>query len=175
MIKHEVPFYSQKTHITEKEWQPKGCGVTALKMILEYWKLNNPVNQSPHIAELMAKGLDIKAYVTDIGWSHQGLVNLAHNFGYGGYNMDLAKISREEAWDILTADLIKYPLIVSVYPKFDPDKIGGHIVTLTGMYDGMISLHDPEEASANLGTKIIKEENFLKGWKQRYIVIKPIT
>ena len=172
-VKHKVPFFSQKTHILEVEWQPKGCGVTALKMIMEYWKQKNPMNISPQIPDLIATGLEIKSYVKDIGWSHQGLVNLAYKYGYGGYHMDLSKINTGEAWQMLKTDLDKYPVMVSVYPHFDAGKTGGHIVTLTGLNNGLVSFNDPEEETEMAGSKTIPKTDFLKGWKQRYIIIKP--
>lgn len=173
MISHTVPFFSQKTHITEPVWQSKGCGVTSLKMIMEYWKQKNPTNSAPEIATLISKGLDIKSYIKDVGWSHQGLVNLAHNFGYGGYNMDLAKINKEEAWNMLVSDLKKHPLVVSVHPKFDPQKNGGHLVAVTGLHNNEVLINDPDEVKG-MGTKKLTKEEFLKSWKQRYIVVRPL-
>lgn len=175
MIKHDVPFFSQKSHISDKDWQPKGCGVTALKMIMHHWNAQNKIHLSPAIAELISHGQNVNAYIPNVGWSHRGLVNIARNFGYDGQNYDLvpAGTPPQEAFSQLLTHLEKHPVLASVHPKFDQQNKGGHIVTLTGFHNDSVLIHDPEEEDHKSGIKSLELKRFLNGWKKRYIVIYP--
>ncbi|MEI7709745.1 MAG: hypothetical protein WCI76_03460, partial [bacterium] len=73
IMPYNVPLYSQIKDITSVAWQQKGCGVTDVAMILEFYK--------PHtttVQKLLEEALKINgAYVTHVGWSYQGLATLA--------------------------------------------------------------------------------------------------
>lgn len=173
MLNYKLQLISQQTELQDPEWQYRGCGIAALKMVMNYWHALSEVNVSPPIDELLAAGLKLNAYVQNIGWSHAGLTNVAKQCGYDGKNYDLADSNADTAWKSLMKQLKNGPVMASVYSQFDPTLGGGHIVVLTGIDDNTVYLNDPEEASQEAGTKTMELNDFLKAWKKRYIVISP--
>jgi len=174
-IRYSVPFFSQYSDIQSHLWQYRGCGIIALKMLLEYWHTQKPELQSPSIEELLKKSFDIGAYIENIGWSHSGLVEIAKRYGYGGYNKDLAHIPAEDAWQEFLEDLERFPVMVSAYKHFDPEIKGGHIIVVTGKDEERLYVNDPLEGNEERGKQIIDLKKFLAGWKQRYIVVYPLA
>ncbi len=180
MTSYSVPFFSQLADVRTRAWRYRGCGVVSLKMVLEYWHLRDRRNQSPAIAELLAKGLDIGAYLDAVGWIHSGLVAVARQFGYDGFNRDHADLSltpllSREAFEHLEKDLKRGPLLASVYSGFDPDKGGGHIVVVVAVHDGLVEINDPADMKEREGRKAFAVEAFLKAWKRRYIAVYPAS
>ncbi len=173
MPRYEVPFYSQLTDISKRTWQYRGCGITALKMVFAYWNHRNGLYQNPPLWSLLKTGLRIGAYIPDVGWSHTGLVNIARQYGYDGFNRDDFKRPTEETLIRLQDDLKCGPLLVSVYSGFDPDKGGGHIVTLAGIEDDLVFINDPFEWSAREGAKVMARSAFAKAFKRRWIAVAP--
>jgi hypothetical protein len=173
MARYDVPFYSQLADIQKRAWQYRGCGITALKMVLAYWNSRHGLYQNPPLWSLLKTGLRIGAYIPDVGWSHSGLVNIACQYGYTGFNRDLIQTSSSEAFVQLQSDLMRGPLLVSVFSGFDPDKGGGHIVVLTGVEDDLVFLNDPFEWSSHEGEKIMAISAFQKAFKRRWIAVEP--
>src|SRR3989344_8127218 len=173
MTPYKIRLVSQQNEL-HPEWQYRGCGISSLKMVMNYWHAVDATNASPPIDELLATGLKLYAYVQNIGWSHAGLVNIARQYGYEGQNYDLASSDIETAWESLKAQIKTGPVMVSVYSQFGPTCGGGHIVVVTGLDGDMVYLNDPEEASQEAGVKIMTLEDFLRSWKKRYIVIRPL-
>ena len=172
-IRYPVPFFSQYSDIKSHLWQYRGCGIVALKMILDFWHKNNKDLPSPAVENLLKEGLTAGAYIKDIGWSHSGLVEIGKKFGYSGYNKDLAHIPVQEAWEEFNNDLKKYPIMASVYKRLNPKTNAGHIVVITGIDDSNLYLNDPLEGNEERGRQVIPIQQFIDGWKQRYIVVHP--
>lgn len=143
-------------------------------MIFDYWHRGDESLASPEIDELLKTGLEIGAYIENIGWSHPGLVEMARQYGYEGYNKDLAHIPPQEAWEELIEDLKKYPIMASVYKGLNPEIKSGHVVVVSGLDGPNIYINDPLEGSEERGKQIIPVEKFLAGWKQRYIAVRPL-
>jgi len=178
MPSYRVPFSSQYTDLGHHEWRARGCGITALKMVMDYWHGVDVGNQTATLEEALAQGLRAGAYLPGIGWSHRGLVAVARYYGYEGFNVDVAANSptpksSSEAWAMALAELEAGPLLVSVFSGLNPSRSGGHIVVLTGAHDGLVLLNDPEEMNAREGCKALAQEIFVPAFKQRYIVIRP--
>lgn len=178
MPSHRVPFLSQFSDLGHHEWRARGCGITALKMAMDFWHGVNSAHPAPSLEELLDAGLKAGAYREGIGWSHAGLVALAHRYGYAGFNVDVAAQSPtpklpHEAWAMVAQELEHGPLLVSIFAGLDHRRGGGHIAVLTGAHDNLIFLNDPEEMSAREGCKTIALEAFLPAFKQRYMVIRP--
>ena len=145
---------------------------------MDYWHGLDSANRTATLEELLAHGLEVGAYLQGIGWSHRGLVEVAHRYGYKGFNVDsadnsLTPKSPHEAWAMVTRELEQGPLLVSVFAGLDPYRGGGHIVVLTGVHDELTFFNDPEEMSAREGYKTVALEAFLRAFKRRYIVIRP--
>ena len=160
-----VPFYSQFTDITSKTWQKVGCGVTSLAMIIDYYKPAVPVNT------LLDQGIKAGAYLQSAGWTYQGLIGLANNYGLDGSSHDLAGLSNKNALAQFTSYLQDGPVIASIHYKFDPNSTIPHLVVINAIKDGVVYYNDP---AAKSGGKTISVANFQKGWKKRFIVIRPV-
>ena len=138
----------------------------------------HPHAQSPSLDVLLERGLVLGAYREGIGWSHAGLVALGREFGYEGYNVDLAPQSptpksESEAWDALVVELCHGPVMASVYAGLDPLRGGGHMVVVSGFNEGLVQLSDPEALTAQEGERALTLEIFLRAFKRRFVVIRP--
>ena len=175
MVKHNVPFFSQKTDIDKEYWQLRGCGITALKMVMHHWNTRGAIHASHSIADLISHGQSINAYIPNIGWSHPGIVNVAKKFGYDGQNYDpvLSQTEIHIAFEQMLTELKKYPILASVFPNFDPTIKDGHIIVVTGFDGTNVHINNPVEKTPTLGVKGLDLTSFLNGWKKRYIVIYP--
>lgn len=180
MSSYNVPYSSQYTDLGHHEWRARGCGIASLHMVMAYWHAQDAGNQLPSLNDLLTRGRAIGAYREGIGWTHAGLVNLAVEFGYNGFNADFAPQSpepksAEDAWASLAGDLSRGPVMASVYAGLDAARGGGHIVVVTGIQDNLVHLNDPEEMSEREGKRILALSVFLPAFKRRYIVIRPAT
>lgn len=174
MKNYNVPFYSQHKHVPFVDWKNRGCGITALKMLLDFWHLKNPCNRTASLAELIRKRTN-GAFIKNVGWSHSGLVSIARNYGYDGFNKDLAllKIKPQQVFEQLKKDLEYFPVIASVWNNFNPVHQGGHLVVVTGINSDRIYLNDPKETNKKSGSKVLSKKEFIKAFKKRYVAIYP--
>lgn len=177
-MRHEVPFLSQYEDIRDPMWQWRGCGIFGLKMVLDYWHQRDAVCRTAPIEELLEVGKRLGAYREGIGWMHRGLVEIAKQYGYEGFNADhapqgLTPKSIEDSWQVLLGELSEGPVLASVYGGLDPQRGGGHIVVVTGFQDGLVALNDPKEHNALEGKKLLVLLRFLNAFKRRFIVIRP--
>lgn len=179
-MQYEVPFLSQYADVQDAEWKHRGCGIVALKMVLDYWHHMNSSYQTDGLDVLMQRGIQGQAYKEGIGWTHRGLVELAQSYGYEGNSFDYAEKgptpkSAEEALSLLEKNLEKGPVLASIFRSFDPQQGGGHIVVITGLEEDAVMLNDPEEESIEQGQKQVPRQVFLEGFKRRFIVIHPVS
>ena len=145
---------------------------------MAYEHAHDAYNQLPALDTLLERGTALGAYLEGVGWTHAGLVRLAQDFGYTGYNADFGPKSAapktvEEAWALLATELDRGPVLASVYAGLDPQRGGGHIVVVTGITDGVVSFCDPEERTAHEGLRALQLSGFLRAFKNRFIVIRP--
>lgn len=176
-MRYNVPFVSQYEGITDPAWRWRGCGIVALHMVMRFWHSRNPLRAAPSVEALLGRGIEIGAYREGIGWTHRGLVDVARQFGYDGFNADHAPNSptpksAEEVWQLISDALREGPVLASVYHYLDPTHGGGHIIVITGVEDDLVSFNDPEEVNENEGKKFIARSRFLQGFKNRFIVIR---
>lgn len=162
-----VPFYSQFNDISAPEWKKVGCGIASLAMLIEYYEPN-----SVTVDELLQRGIDAQAFLSDAGWTHAGLINLSHEYGLGGESHSLAGSSMEEAFAVLKGELEEGPVMASVHYTFDPQNPIPHIVVVNGVSDGKVYYNDPSESGGGGAISIAK---FQSSWKKRYIDIRPIS
>ncbi len=163
----QVPFYSQFADISSTKWQKVGCGIASLAMVIDYYK--------PHavssVDSLLTQGIASGAY-SSAGWSHQGLIGVSKKYGLGGSTFDFSALSKEAALAKITSSLGDGPVIASVHYKFDPKSTIPHLVVINGISNGVVYYNDP---AAKTGQKHISVADFQKGWKQRYIVVRPTS
>ena len=84
---------------------------------------------------------------------------------------DLVKSDNEAALGQFLDALKDGPVIISIHHKFNPNATLGHLVVVTGFENDTVFYHDPEDPRAE---KTISTEDFLKGWKKRFIVLSMI-
>ena len=165
-----MEYYSQYLDLKD-EWQESGCGPVSLLMLMEL--LGGENLPSPN--ELYQAGLDVDGYLTEVGWKHNSLAELAKKYGFlNSQAIDLAKkpgengeiIPIEEALDGLKENLKNGPVIVSVYRYYDPNR-GGHLIVLKSLDKEKAVIIDPRER----GEQVWTVADFLNRWKQRFIVV----
>jgi len=161
----EIPFYSQFSDIEWQSWQKKSCGVASLAMVINFYEPGASSAQN-----LLEEGLDAEAYIKNAGWTHKGLVSLSKKYGLIGETYDFSQTTMSAAFEALKKFLDQGPIIASVHYKFDPKSTIPHLVVIN-MFDGKnIFYNDPAEKSGN---KIISVGDFERGWKKKFIVIRP--
>jgi uncharacterized protein YvpB len=162
----DVPLYSQIADISSAEWKQKGCGVTDVAMIIDFYK--------PHttsVDKVLEEAIKDGAYQKNVGWKHDGLAALASKYDMVGRTFDLSKLKRQEAFDQFKNVITEGPAIASIHRGFNPKSSFGHLVVVTGFDDDFIYYNDPGKHD---GIRKVSVEDFKKGWKQRLIVIRPI-
>lgn len=162
-----VPFYSQFRDIDSIKWQKVGCGITSLAMVIEFY---NPAVVT--VNALLQQGIAGGAYDKNAGWMYQGLISLANKYGLDGKSYDFGKSTQGEAFAQFKKYLADGPVIVSVHYKFDPKSTIPHLVVIDGIDKDIIYYNDPALKS---GEKTISIADFQKGWKKRFIVMRPTT
>ena len=87
-----VPYFSQRLYAenyktegfpdmdTALSWSKRLCGLACLKMIIAH---HSPKNE-PTLFHLLQEGLAIGAYKDGVGWVHNGLIQLANQYGLKG-------------------------------------------------------------------------------------------
>jgi len=162
----EVPFYSQFRDIHLAGWQKVSCGIADLGMIIDYYS-----DEEINIDNLLREGISSGAFINGAGWSHMGLINLSNKYGLGGkayYPTDLSSI---DAFDMLKSYLEDGPAIASVHYKLEPTNPIPHLIVVNGVKNGLVYYNDPANAGSG---DFISIEDFIKAWKQKFIVIRPI-
>lgn len=162
---YTVPFFSQFTDISSPQWQKVGCGIASVAMLIDYYEPD-----IVSVETLLADGIASGYFLTDAGWTHAGLINLAKPFGLIGRSVSLADLTMDLAFDSLTTVLKDGPVMVSVHYTFEPSNPIPHLVVVNGVKDGLVYYNDPAEAS---GGGSISVSQFKSAWKKRYIAIRP--
>ena len=161
-----VPFYSQFKDIQSPKWQKVGCGVTSLAMIIEYYK---PDTVSANT--LLEKGVARGAYDKNAGWIYVGLIGLSQEYGLDGDFYDLGKLGPKAALEQFKKYSKDGPVIASVHYKLDPKNSIPHLIVVNGIDDETVYYNDP---ASKEGGQEISVDDFLKAWKKRFIVIRPV-
>jgi hypothetical protein len=195
-MKMEVPFYSQKWDLGRWQelgfesfedaeyWERSSCGILCLKMAIDAFLLNQDRPFSPSIDKYIRKGVEMGAYHDSTGWSHDGLVRLANEFGFSAIrrgNVGAAELQKalEEG----------YLPIVSIKWAFDGrrtlqekilfwKKVGGHLALVVGFEgsenpEGFHVHHTSIRSAYNWPDRYLTVAEFEKGFTGRCILIKP--
>ena len=160
-----VPFYSQFTDVVSPHWQKQACGIASLAMIIDYYNPGTAL-----VNTLLNEAIAAGAYDTSAGWTYSGLINASKKYGMSGSSYDLGDSDADTAYATMKTYLNKGPVIASVHYKFDPKSTIPHLVVINGVVGDNLIYNDP--AAAN-GQKTISVADFLKGWKRRFIVVRP--
>ena len=161
----QVPFYSQFKDIVSPTWQKAGCGITSLAMVINYYAPDTVTVNS-----LLKQGLAAGAFISNVGWSYKGLISVSQNYGLDGSSYDFGKSAGSVALAELKGYVQDGPVIASIHYKFDPKSTIPHLIVIDGIASSTVYYNDP---AAKSGELTISTDNFLKGWKKRFIVIRP--
>jgi len=162
----DVPFYSQFTDIASPRWQKVGCGITDLTMVINYYHPD-----AVSVSAMLKKGIAAGAYDQNAGWIYAGLIQLSQKYGLDGAYYDLSKLDAKTAFNRFKEYLKDGPVILSVHYKFDPKSTIPHLVVINGIKDDIVYYNDP---ATTKGTRQISVADFLKGWKRKVIIIRPV-
>lgn len=165
MMPYNVPLYSQISDISSVAWKQKGCGVTDVAMIVEFYKPN-----TTSVQKVLEEGLKSGAYQKNVGWKHDGLAALAVKHGLVGKTLDLSSLNKESAFEEFKTIVEEGPVIASIHRGFNPQSSYGHLVVVTGFDDDEVFYNDPGKRE---GIRKVSISDFMKGWKKRLIVIRP--
>lgn len=147
-IPFAIPFYTQR--VTEETWktdgfldfeeglgwEKRGCGIASLRMVIDGFLQQENKLVCEGQGTMIHKGLAKEAYKPGVGWIHQGLADMAAEYGL----MGIAHRGKS-ALDVVSAIMEGMPCIISVSPRFaggKPDddgniyKKGGHLVVAYG-------------------------------------------
>lgn len=147
-IPFPIPFYTQG--VTEESWETdgfldfqeglswemRGCGVASLRMVVDAYLQQEGKPLCEGQGAMIHKGVNCQAYKPGVGWIHQGLADMAADYGLVGTTH-----RGKNASDIVGAIMEGMPCIISVSPRFaggkpdDEGKIygkGGHLVVAYG-------------------------------------------
>ena len=160
-----VPFHSQLTEIHSPVWRLQSCGITSLSMIVDYYRPG-----AVSLNALLGQGIALGAFINNVGWSYSGLIQVAQKYDLHGKTYDLSSATASHALAQITASLKDGPVIASVHYKFDPKSLLPHMVVIDGIADNIVYYNDPD---AKNGENKISTADFVKGWKKRFIVIRP--
>lgn len=194
MPRLNVPYRSQREEGIIENYGTRGCGVTALSMVLEYYGHHLSANDLKLLAD------ETKAYQGNIGWTHAGLVKIARKLGLLGYRInydfktdkDLAKsreiltgegagedelanfqesfeyAKRENGYsDIERLVGQRIPVIASLVPQYTGLNYS-HLVVVSEIDESRIVVNDPWDNGRNFQ---MSQEEFEKYWTNRVVVI----
>lgn len=195
-MKMEAPFYPQKWDLDQwKElgfesfddaeyWERSSCGILCLKMAIDAFLSDQTKPFSPSIDEYIRKGVEIGAYKDSTGWSHDGLVRLANEFGFSAIKK--GDVGAAELREALEKGCLP---IVSIKWNFEGHrtlkekilfwkKVGGHLALVIGFKgdedpEGFFVHHTSIRPAYNWPNKFLPVAEFEKGFTGRCIFIRP--
>ena len=175
-MRSNVPYYSQRTDVTDQAWQSRACGVACVAMVIVY---RGGVIKS--LDALIEEGREIGAYREGVGWMHDGLVALAGRHGLKLYREEFKDetVEGEQHLEqgiekIVTALKQGRLVLVSVARGFE-DATKPHLVLLTGTEgdEGAITgfyYHDPDADTKEAGmNQFVPLEIFKRFWRRLVI------
>ena len=141
-----VPFFSQRLNeanfklegfadlASAEKWTDRICGLACVKMVVAHF-----TGRAVPLAQLLEKGLRLRAYKQGVGWIHKGLVQLAGEYGVAGKAEPIGG-----NLSVLSEYLADNELVVaSVGDGLDGTRRGGHLVTITEHRESGFVLHHP--------------------------------
>ena len=119
-----------------ESWTCRSCGIASVRMVIDGLRALRGQEPCPCQAEMLRRGLTLGAYKPGVGWIHQGLADLAAEYGVTG-----TALRGQTPEDIRAFLAAGRPCIASVSPRFaggEPEETGtpiprgGHLVVLLG-------------------------------------------
>ena len=195
-MKMGVPFYPQKWDLSQwrdlgfesfedaEYWERSSCGILCLKMAIDAFLQSKAKPLSPSISEYIKKGVTIGAYKNSTGWSHNGLAQLAKEFGFSGVNRE--NVSVAELCEALKQNFLPIISIKWAFENYKTlkekilfwKKFGGHLALVVGFEEengkltGFYVHHTSLRPEYNWQYKFLPLQKFEQGFTGRCIMIK---
>lgn len=134
----ELPSYSQLLDVTDPAYQRRACGAASLAMMLGGCGLENP----PSVDEVLARGIELKAYSEGSGWQHKEMAALARSFGVHAHPEDWSGDPDWAAWEHFEDSVARGPVMASVTKEFSPSQ-DSHLIVVCAMDAETASIYDP--------------------------------
>ncbi|MEN9852157.1 MAG: hypothetical protein RI996_100 [Candidatus Parcubacteria bacterium] len=165
----KVPYHSQYRDIGNTLNAHRSCGISSIKMALDYYK-----KDSPNLEELVTKYItDEKAYGSS-GWKHDFFVDFLKSFGLNAYRKEQMEIE-SGIQEIRKSIENKNPVIVSVEQRLFDKKLFHMILVIgtrtdeNGNFLGFF-YNDPGRLKEVTGAKqYVSKEYFLEYWRKMAI------
>ncbi len=182
-MKLNIPFISQSDVSIPNEWKDKSCAIACLKMCLDFYK-----KEIPSLSDLIKEGEITGGYISGIGWKHEGLVRIAHNYGVPAYPQefrsvkvnlsdksfsssefenDLVKIGLQRIKDSINNNV---PVIVAFLPGFGSVANYHDLVVIGFEEENGFIVHDPSDSDPKEAV-FVPEDVFLKFWRKFAIFV----
>lgn len=142
----DTPFYSQrltkanyklegfKSLKDARAWTRRICGLACLKMVIA-----KKTGQSIPLKTLLDQGLSVDGYMQGVGWIHQGLVDIAEQYGVTAQCQSIG-----DQLEVVDAAINRGQLVIaSVSCGFNQKKKGGHLVLVIGAEKDGFIIHHP--------------------------------
>lgn len=189
-MRKEVPYFSQYDEDIPEEWRKRSCGITSLRMALGAALPGVPL---PTVRELIEEGVESGAYIENVGWSHQGLVNLAEKYGARAFRGEYRMRPQRYLPNMLKSFLNKFLLsrgVATLYASIEvglvpivsvtvEGKADTHLVPLVGFGSegGEVGFyyHEPaaEPGQADAQFRFMNIKDFSKRWRRLAIFVGP--
>lgn len=177
-MKLNVPYYSQYSAEVPEDWQPRSCGIVALRMALAF-----VTHAAPTPQDLINEGVARGAYLSGIGWKHDGLVSLAEKYGARAHRREFK--GRRGTWRLVMRvtgavharqglSYLRRALkegtvpIVSIRVEGSRDT---HLVPLVGFDQHGFTYHEP--AAEDGANRTMTTTEFLHAWRRLAIFVAP--
>ncbi len=166
-----VLYLSQYLDIDDKMNAITSCGMTCIKMLLDYYNV-----PSDTLENMVKKGKADGSYGQS-GWVHDYFVNLLNAYGLDSYRKEKmdTQLGLEEIVDSLKN---KNPVICSVAKRLFDKRVFhmillvGYKVSKNGEIEGFY-YHNPESTSRDAGTACYTDiNNFIEYWRHMGIFVK---
>jgi hypothetical protein len=165
----EIPYYSQYRDILNTQNAHRSCGMTCIKMTLDYYE-----KESETLENLVSRYIvDEDAYGPS-GWKHDFFVNFLKSFGLNAYRKEQIEIE-SGIQEIKESIENKSPVIVSVEQRLFDKKLF-HMVLMTGIRtdeNGTLLgffYNDPGRLTEQSGAKqYVSREEFTNYWRKMAI------
>lgn len=189
-VSYHIPFYTQQVDFNDvnlqgflskedaEHWQGRGCGIAAVKMIIDGFQRHRGLEPSEQYGKLVYKGLEMGAHC-ERGWIHKGLVEIAKEYNILGQTFRYSYVS-----DIQSQIENDRPCIASVSVGFNGGKTnsrgeviqkGGHLIVVIGVVkengklQGFIVNHPSSYSGLNLENHFVSVEDFNRSFSGAFM------
>lgn len=169
-VKLDIPLYSQHTADVPEEWRRQACGITVLKMALEYLASDHSLIRAnkrivvPSTGELIEEGVALGGYLERVGWKHDALVALAEKYGVEAHRAEFKDDKQRGVKELRRA--LEEEVLPAVSVSTDHNNPSTfHLVALTGYDENGFFYNDPAHDETKGKDQFIPYADFERTWR----------